>query len=202
MAEDDPSPLPVPGLPAEDDPVEIEIVYDDDRWLEIEPPLDGIARRAVAAACEAAGLPGTGYELSILACDDTRIAELNGTHRGKDRPTNVLSWPAHDLAPEAPGELPFLPPEPRPGIPEALGDIAIAYETCQREAAEAEIPAADHLLHLLLHATLHLLGFDHETDADAELMEQIESETLVSMGVADPYSSTDADPAFLTRQEP
>ncbi len=166
------------------------------------PPLAGIAERAARAALDAVGLAPEGYGISLLACGDARITELNAEFRGRDKPTNVLSWPAYELAPESAGEVPWLPPEPLPGEPDSLGDIALSYETALREAMEQEKRAEDHILHLILHATLHLLGYDHETEADAALMEGIESETLVSMGLPDPYTLPDAEEAFLTRQEP
>ncbi|QDL91587.1 rRNA maturation RNase YbeY [Paroceanicella profunda] len=180
----------------------VELVVEDDRWVSFTPPLAGLAERAARAALEAVGLSPEGYEISLLACGDERITELNAEFRGKESPTNVLSWPTHELAPDSPGAVPWLPPEPAGEGPDILGDIAISYETALREAMEQEKRAEDHILHLILHATLHLLGYDHETDADAALMEGIESETLVSMGLPDPYTLPDAEEASLTRQEP
>mgnify|MGYP006287624467 CR=1 FL=1 len=99
-------------------------------------------------------------------------------------PTNVLSWPAADRAPARPGETPA-PPDPADG---ELGDIALSYETCAREAAEAGKTLEAHATHLIVHGILHLLGYDHETDADAALMERLEAEILGKMGVVAPYS--------------
>jgi probable rRNA maturation factor len=123
----------------------------------------------------------------ILACDDARIAGLNADFRGKPVPTNVLSWPSEDRAAAAPGEMPHLPPPNPVGPPLELGDIALAFETCAREAAEAAPRRDDHVTHLVVHGLLHLLGFDHETDADAELMEGLETRILARLGVPDPY---------------
>ena len=94
----------------------------------------------------------------------------------------MLSWPAFDLSPDVEGGLPTAPPPA-----ESLGDIAIAYETCAREAAEKSITMQAHVLHLIVHGCLHLLGYDHETDKDATLMEELEVKALASMGVDDPY---------------
>jgi probable rRNA maturation factor len=100
----------------------------------------------------------------------------------------VLSWPAEERGAAVAGEM---PPMPRPGRHGAaeLGDIAIAYDTCAAEAAATGRPLRDHALHLLVHGTLHLLGFDHERDPDATLMEGLEVEILGKLGVGDPYSA-------------
>ena len=122
--------------------------------------------------------------------DIARIAVLNADFRGKPTPTNVLSWPAEELAAEAPGGAPDLP-EPDFTGEIALGDIAIALGTCAREAAEQGKPMADHCTHLIVHGVLHLLGYDHIEDADATLMEALEVEILGSMGLDDPYNVQD-----------
>lgn len=164
----------------------IEIAQESARWDEID--LLDMARRAVSASLLALDLPPGRFEVSILACDDARIAALNAEFRGKPTPTNVLSWPAEDRAAEVPGAMPRLPD---PGDPMAaeLGDLAIAFETCAREAAEADKPLDAHLTHLLVHGTLHLLGFDHETDLDATRMEGLEVEILATLNMANPYET-------------
>ena len=96
----------------------------------------------------------------------------------------MLSWPSSERGAATDGEMPL---RPKPGLDEELGDIAIAYDTCTKEAAEAGTPIVDHTMHLLVHGTLHLLGFDHERDADATLMEGLETEILGKLGIADPY---------------
>ncbi|SOH92622.1 probable rRNA maturation factor [Monaibacterium marinum] len=161
----------------------LDIVLEDDRWEQL--PLTRIADTATRAALSAV-TASEGYEIVLMACGDARIAELNAEFRGKPTPTNVLSWPAFDLAPLSAGETPPSPPAPD-GFDDALGDIALAYETCVREAREQGKSVEDHLTHLILHATLHLLGYDHETDEDATLMEAIETRALASIGIADPY---------------
>lgn len=117
----------------------------------------------------------------VMACDDAQIAQLNQDFRGKPQPTNVLSWPAADLSAHKPGA------QPKRAVDPELGDIAIAYETCLRESQAAGLAILDHLTHLLLHGTLHLLGYDHIEDADAEVMEGLEIKMLASLGISNPY---------------
>lgn len=153
----------------------VEVLVEDDRWEGI----DTIAEQAARAALAAVGRDPDRHEIALLACDDARIAALNGTFRDKAQPTNVLSWPEFD------GPI----PEPGDGDPLFLGDMAIAYETCAREAEAAGITLADHATHLVIHGVLHLLGHDHIDDAEAEAMEAIETNVLASMGIANPYSA-------------
>ncbi len=164
----------------------IEVVIADESWKSID--LDMLANRAMRLAFSAVNLPPEGYEIGLLACDDARIAELNGEHRGRHSATNVLSWPAFDLAAAQDGDLPNPVPKPDGVWAESVGDLAIAYETCQREANSANINFADHISHLILHGCLHLLGFDHEREGDAVLMEALETKALASIGIDDPYS--------------
>ncbi len=155
-----------------------EVVIEDDRWLTVDLP--GLADTAVAATLTHLSLPAD-REVAVLACDDARIAALNAEFRAKPTPTNVLSWPSEDYD-IGPGDTPPPPTETE------LGDIAIAFDTCMVEAAAAAKPLAEHAIHLLVHAILHLLGYDHETDPDAALMERIETEILGNLGLADPYA--------------
>jgi probable rRNA maturation factor len=150
-------------------------VIEDPRWNDVG--LEAIAERAARAALEAEGRDPDRHEVSLLGCDDARIAVLNGSFRGAAKATNVLSWPAFD----------DVVPDPDPGEPLFLGDIAIAYDTCLREAEAAGITLADHTAHLVLHGVLHLLGHDHIEDDEAEAMEEIETNVLASMGIANPY---------------
>lgn len=161
-----------------------DILIEDDRWSSID--LAELATRAANAAFIHLGLDPETCELTVLACDDTRIAALNAEFRDKPTPTNVLSWPTEDLAVETDGETPRAP---RPDITGeiALGDIAIAYDTCAREAREAGKSLPDHTTHLIVHGLLHLLGYDHIRDRDATLMEQTEAEILGTLGLDDPY---------------
>jgi|SRR6056297_898055 len=161
----------------------VEVIVEEARWQ--EAGLEALAARAAGAALAHLGLDPDLWEIGLLACDDSRIAALNSGFRGKPAATNVLSWPAEDLAPDTPGAPPH-PPEP--GVEPCLGDIAIAWETCAREAAAAGRPLADHVSHLIVHAVLHLLGYDHIRDPDATLMETTETAILGKMGVPDPYT--------------
>ncbi len=158
----------------------VDCVVEDDRWGDIA----ALAQLATDATLERLGLEPSVFEISVLACDDARIAALNADFRAKPTATNVLSWPSEERGAAIDGEMPL---SPQPGPDAELGDIAIAYDTCTREATEAGKPLRDHTLHLLVHGTLHLLGFDHERDRDATLMEGLETEILGKMGIPDPY---------------
>lgn len=162
-----------------------DIMIEDPRWqtVGIEP----LAENAAVNTLKFLDLPVEGYEIAVLACDDARIADLNAEFRERPTPTNVLSWPAYDLAPEVDGDVPDPPPPPDPMMGESLGDIAIAYDTCFKEVRIGDKPLADHVTHLVVHAVLHLLGYNHVRDRDATLMEGLETRILGKMGIADPY---------------
>ena len=145
-----------------------------------------LARRAVVAAVAhsdhadliEAALP---IEVSVRLTSDAEVHALNRDYRGKDKPTNVLSFPMVEpelieaIATGGEGEL-------------LLGDLVLARETCAAEAGDKAIPVEHHAAHLVVHGTLHLLGYDHETgDDDAEAMEAVERAALASLGIADPY---------------
>lgn len=163
----------------------VDVVVADEYWNRAD--IEALAERACEAVLAELGLAFEDFEIAVLACDDARIAALNGDFRGHAVPTNVLSWPAEDLAPAMEGDPPVTP-EPDPsGEPVHLGDIAIAWETCAREADDQGKPFAEHCLHLLAHGCLHLLGYDHISEKDAALMEALEVRILAKLGVADPY---------------
>ena len=151
----------------------------DDRWLDVGLP--DLAERAAGAVLARLELRLDEPEISLLGTDDAEIATLNQQFRGKPTPTNVLSWPSEERGAEEDGGQPFSPEDGE------LGDIAIAYDTCAREAAEAGKPMADHVTNLVVHGILHLRGYDHERDADATLMERLETQILATLGVSDPY---------------
>ncbi len=138
------------------------------------PRARAIARKTIAAAAAESGRPSEGGDVSLCLADDAALRELNLRWRGIDKPTNVLSFPA---AP--PGRL---------REPTMLGDIALAYETLAREAEDLGVPLTDHYRHLLAHGFLHLIGYDHETDVDAERMEALETRILTRLGAGDPYA--------------
>lgn len=156
----------------------IDTIVEDARWT----GLDAIADRACAATLRHLGLDPEGFEIVVLGADDSRIAALNEAFRGKARPTNVLSWPSEERAASEPGGRPGPPMTPE------LGDLALAWETCAREADELGRPFDAHVTHLLIHGTLHLLGYDHIADADAELMESVEIAVMSVLDLPDPYA--------------
>ena len=151
----------------------VEIVAESQLW-DAEPGADEVARRAIAAALAEARRPYMDEaELSVILADDTRVKELNRDWRGKDKPTNVLTFPA------AEGDAIASSP--------MLGDVIIAYETVAEEARESGKTFGDHFAHLVVHGTLHLFGFDHISDDEAELMENTERAALARLGISDPY---------------
>lgn len=152
--------------------MQIDISIEDRHWQAVDD-LESLVQEAVSAAAAASGSPDLdAAELSIVLGNDDAIRILNRDYRGKDGPTNVLSFPARAVG----------------AGPRMLGDIVLAFETVAAEAAEQAKPVADHLRHLVVHGMLHLLGFDHETDADAERMESLETGILATMGISDPYA--------------
>jgi probable rRNA maturation factor len=149
----------------------IESTVECEGWSKLES-LDVIVAQTLQAALEESGdvLP-KGAEVSLLFCDDARIKELNRQFRGQDKPTNVLSFPGPDPLESA----------------HFLGDIAIAYETVAREAEEQGKSLEHHCRHMIVHGFLHLLGYDHEDDEEAEVMEATEIHILARLGVENPY---------------
>lgn len=159
-----------------------ETLIEDDRWQAVD--LTALAERSALAVLAHLGLDPSDWEISVLGCDDARIAVLNGDFRDKPRPTNVLSWPSDERGTDRPGDVPRMPV---PGPDPELGDIAISYDTCAQEAADSRKPLSDHATHLIVHAVLHLLGYDHIRDEDATLMQRVEVEVLGKLGLPDPY---------------
>ena len=162
----------------------VDLIFEDPRWE--DAAFEPLAAQAANATLAHLGLEPDSFEIAILACNDAHIAELNSEFRGKPVPTNVLSWPETDLSAQSSGGRPA-PPEAHGPAMGFLGDIAISYDTCAREAAEQIKPFDAHVTHLIVHATLHLLGYDHIRDADATLMEALEVEILGKLGFPNPY---------------
>lgn len=157
-----------------------EIIVEADGWTLPPYAADDAIRVATAAgdaAAKALGLKD-GHGWAVLLADDAVLARLNADYRGKEQPTNVLSFPAFD-----PGALP-----PEGGH---LGDVAIAVETVIAEALDADKSPIHHLAHMVIHGVAHLAGLDHETDAEAAGMEALEVRALAELGMPDPYNSGD-----------
>jgi probable rRNA maturation factor len=152
----------------------LEVVHESGDW----GPLSSITETARAAASALAAEIGLANSSACLALSsDVEVAALNATYRGKPAPTNVLSFPAGTKASEPGAQTQF------------LGDIVLAHETLSREAVERSLPLKDHMQHLVVHGLLHLLGYDHEIEADAGAMEALETRVLARLGVADPYAT-------------
>ena len=162
----------------------LEVVIEAPAWQAVE--VEALVHQACAVALDHLGLAAEAADMTVLACDDARIALLNGDFRDKPQPTNVLSWPAEERGADVAGGQPK-PVHADPDGTLGLGDIALAYETISREAGDAGKPFADHLTHLVVHGVLHLLGYDHQTEPDAVLMERLEVEILGKLGLDDPY---------------
>ncbi|MGQ3047941.1 MAG: rRNA maturation RNase YbeY [Niveispirillum sp.] len=196
------------------DRVEIALSIEDERWeasvADVEMLCERSARSALAAAHaqDPDWLPGGPIEMSVILADDDTVKELNKNYRGKDKPTNVLSFALYadggdeegddegfeneeqdeeELGDEPDdGDVEFLSPEAP--VPVILGDVILAFETVEREAREQRKAFADHLAHLVTHGVLHLLGYDHIEDSEAEQMERLETQILSGLGIADPYA--------------
>ncbi|MGB3469741.1 MAG: rRNA maturation RNase YbeY [Erythrobacter sp.] len=145
-------------------------------------------RAAEAARAVAPELANARLMLSVLFTSDAEVHTLNREWRDRDKATNVLSFPMMERA-----ELLDLSPDDPPAMPPVpLGDLALAYETCTREAVEKGIALEDHAAHLIVHGLLHLAGYDHvHSDEEAEAMESLERAALAKLGIADPYGDTD-----------
>lgn len=156
------------------------------RWRNVLGDLEAFAERVVGTALERAAVTSAlkSGEVSLLLTDDDEIRDLNASYRSRDRATNVLSFPSLDLVDGDMGEA-RMPMED----PLLLGDIAISLDRAEAEADDQKKALVDHVAHLLVHGTLHLLGYDHEDDARAEVMENLEDNILKSLGFAAPYTS-------------
>jgi len=154
--------------------LDIDVVHDGGDWAAVAGA-DEFVR--VAAAAVAAELDLTGSEACVALSNDAQVAELNKSYRGKAAPTNVLSFPAGPTIPIDENDARF------------LGDVVLALETLQREAGDLGLPVEHHMQHLVVHGLLHLLGYDHGTDAEAQAMEGLEVRILKRLGIADPYAA-------------
>ncbi|QCI66187.1 rRNA maturation RNase YbeY [Phreatobacter stygius] len=155
--------------PLQEAPVQTDIALLSDLWKGLADAEETVHRAVAAAVAHPEVKPPPDAELSVALADDAEVKRLNRDYRAKDKPTNVLSFPATH------GPM--------------LGDVIIAYETLVKEAADEDIAVSDHLTHLTIHGLLHLLGYDHETEAEAVTMERIETEVLASLGIKDPHAT-------------
>lgn len=163
----------------------VDCIIEDRRWA--KAGILQIAFQAYDATLRKLGYNPERFEIGLLACNDDKIADLNAEFRGNPTPTNVLSWPSAERGAEDDGGKPLEVLQEMSGDI-FLGDVAISYDTCLAEAQNADKSLKGHTLHLLIHGTLHLFGYDHERDADAELMERLETQILATLGQPDPYS--------------
>jgi probable rRNA maturation factor len=151
----------------------IDIVIEDSAWTAALPGAEALVRVTAEATLASEGAEREG--LALLLTNDLAVRALNLRFRGQDKPTNVLSFPAPT------------------NIERFLGDVALAFETCAQEAARQGKPLAQHLQHLTAHGVLHLLGYDHMTDAEACEMEGLERTILAGLGIPDPYQAAEGD---------
>ena len=160
--------------------IKVRLRIDDKRWKDALPDVGKCVKKAASSAWKRGNtgdlkIPVKQAEVSVLLTDDQAVHALNKEYRGMDKPTNVLSFAALD-------------DESEPIVdPMLLGDIVVAFETTEREAGEQECSLADHLFHLIVHGTLHLIGYDHIEDADAVEMEALEIRILAENGLKNPY---------------
>jgi probable rRNA maturation factor len=163
------------------------ITLEDEAWESLFPDLETYALTCCQAAIEATSLGSVvaSCEISLLFTNDTHIQELNRDYRKKDKPTDVLSFPSYELKV---GKYNELSREPEPVM---LGDVIVSRETLMRDAEDEGKTPRTHLAHLLIHGVLHLLGYDHEEESEAETMEKLEIAILGAMGIKNPYNATE-----------
>ena len=159
-----------------------EVIIAADCWQD-QPDAEDDIHRAILAAAERVDAEVGDAEIAVMLTDDAGIRTLNSNWRGIDKPTNVLSFPAlRPTGPAGPDDAPRM-----------LGDIAIAYQTTRKQADDEQKPFDHHLSHLAVHGFLHLIGYDHEKDDDAAVMETLEQRILAQLGIPDPYADRDPD---------
>lgn len=162
--------------------VKVDLRVDCKAWKDALPDVKKTVEKAVRAAWKAGNtgdfaLPVKNAEVSVMLTNDDAVHALNREYRGVDRPTNVLSFAALD-------------DEDEPIVdPMLLGDIVVAFETTEREAAEQNKSPEEHFFHLIVHGVLHLIGYDHVENADAEVMEALETKIMIENGMDDPYEN-------------
>ena len=166
---------------------QLAITIADPRWHQVFPDYEERLRAALMATLARTPLTASRrFTVDVTLADDETVHALNARYRGRDAPTDVLSFPQF-----AAGELLALAPE---GPPLPLGDIVLAFDTVLREAKALDQPLEAHALHLFVHGLLHLLGYDHEQEDQARRMERLESEILAAVDVPDPYQDQEGEP--------
>lgn len=150
-------------------PAAVAVSTDDPRWTSTLAEIEDLVTAAASAALAGRDLADPSAEVSVVLADDNFVQSLNRVYRKIDKPTNVLAFPT--------------------GSAKLLGDVILAFETVRREAEHQGKSLGDHAVHLVVHGVLHLLGFDHETDSDADIMEREEARILAGLGIRDPYEA-------------
>lgn len=154
--------------------IDLTVALEEPRWLEVIPDLEHFCTEVVEhVLADVENVPAAPLEVACVFVGDAAIHDLNAEYRGKDAPTNVLSFATED--------------ELLPGVPAVLGDVVLSLDTILREALAQNKTPRDHTAHLIVHGLLHLLGFDHESEEDAEEMESREVQLLFELGIANPY---------------
>lgn len=181
------------------DRLDISFSLESGDWETASADVEGLVEAAARAAFEAAEKPeilggDTPVEMSLVLADDALVHTLNRDYRDKDKPTNVLSFALLDDLDDTDESTDDVLARDE-GMPILIGDVILAFETVQREALEQGKSFGDHLTHLVIHGVLHLLGYDHQSDPDADRMERLETSILARMGIADPYSANPAKSA-------
>lgn len=157
--------------------IDLAVAIEESRWLDAIPDLEALCAEVVEHVLgDAENVPAAPLEVACVFVNDATIRDLNAQYRGKDAPTNVLSFASED--------------ELLPGMPAVLGDVILSLETICREALEQGKPLRAHATHMMVHGLLHLLGFDHENDEEAEEMEALEITLLSDLGLPNPYHDT------------
>jgi probable rRNA maturation factor len=178
---------PAPDEPEPSNGLAATVIDEAGDWSQFASREAAVAAAAAALARHPACAGARGAEACVVLADDALVRSLNRSYRGKDSPTNVLSFPFQRPAAADPSEE----AEADAAGPRHLGDVVLAAETVAREADAQGIPPVQHLQHLVVHGLLHLLGLDHDTDARAEVMERLEVEILAALGVPDPYAAAE-----------
>ena len=164
--------------------VEVAIAIKSPKWRSRALDAEALCHQAVSGVLAVVDPLDVPMEVSVVLADDELLQRLNQESRGVDRPTNVLAFPCDSLGESVPA-----------GAPRMLGDVVISWDMVSREASQRGAPFADHLRHLVVHGTLHLFDHRHDSETEAEVMEELETSILAEMGIPDPY----ADSVALTK---